>query len=366
MRVLITTDTVGGVWTYSRELTQGLLGQGCKVTLVSMGRRPSPSQSRWSAATADLWPGAFSYIPTDFKLEWMRDGTQCYEDSEEFLLSCVAASGAEILHSNQFCYGALPVDIPKVVVAHSDVLSWSMACHGRFPERSRWSEAYRKLVLAGLEGADIVVSPTDWMRRQIERYYRPSSRSMVISNGRSLMAPSRLRKLQAITCGRLWDEAKNIRLLQGLDLTIPLLLAGDAEFEQQVCDNVAKLTVLGTLTEAELLQRLSESAIYIAASRYEPFGLAPLEAALCGCAIVANDIPSFREVWGDAAVYFERNNGASLSSVMADLSRKPRKLQEAAQAAYSHAAEKYSGEHMVERYLRLYRALVDRDVKYVA
>jgi len=37
---------------------------------------------------------------------------------------------------------------------------------------------------------------------------------------------------------------------------------------------------------------------------YEPFGLAPLEAALSRCAIVANDIPSLREVWGSAAMYF--------------------------------------------------------------
>ena len=60
----------------------------------------------------------------------------------------------------------------------------------------------------------------------------------------------------------------------------------------------------GELSESEMRELLSRAAIYIATSKYEPFGLAPLEAALSRCAIVANDIPSLREIWGDAALYF--------------------------------------------------------------
>src|SRR5208282_331116 len=37
MHVLITTDTVGGVWNYTRELVTGLSRRGIRVTLVSFG-----------------------------------------------------------------------------------------------------------------------------------------------------------------------------------------------------------------------------------------------------------------------------------------------------------------------------------------
>ena len=357
MRVLMTTDAVGGVWTYSQELTRGLLARGCKVMLVSMGRQPSPAQHRWASAMADLWPGGFSYFPTEFKLEWMQDGSRCYEESREFLLSCAAAFGAEVLHSNQLCYGALPTDIPKIVVAHSDVLSWSAACLGHYPDPSPWIDAYRKIVFAGLQGADAVVCPTEWMRGEMIRNYDCCSNWMVIPNGRTLAAPARPRTLRAITCGRLWDEAKNIRLLEGLELAMPLAIAGEAEFDREAYDGVHKPNMFGRLTEQEMLDLFSESSVYIAASRYEPFGLAPLEAALCGCAIVANDIPSLREVWDDAAVYFEQNDGASLSAAVAELSREPVKLKKIAQAAYARAVEMYSGERMTNRYLELYREL---------
>ena len=45
-------------------------------------------------------------------------------------------------------------------------------------------------------------------------------------------------------------------------------------------------------SEAELMALLARSSIYIATSIYEPFGIAPLEAALCGCAVIANGIPT--------------------------------------------------------------------------
>ena len=63
----------------------------------------------------------------------------------------------------------------------------------------------------------------------------------------------------------------------------------------------------------------SRAAIYIATSKYEPFGLAPLEAALSRCAIVANDIPSLREVWEDAALYFRKDDARSLREALVRL-----------------------------------------------
>src|SRR5262249_40439508 len=64
--------------------------------------------------------------------------------------------------------------------------------------------------------------------------------------------------------------------------------------------------------EGQIVQTLGRSSIYAATSQYEPFGLAPLEAALSRCALVASDIPSFRELWDGAAVFFADNDAASL------------------------------------------------------
>ena len=45
MRILMTTDTVGGVWSFTKELSRGLLENGCEVALVSLGRMPTHAMS---------------------------------------------------------------------------------------------------------------------------------------------------------------------------------------------------------------------------------------------------------------------------------------------------------------------------------
>src|SRR5262244_2464724 len=66
MHILVTADTIGGVWTYTRELVAGLIRRGEQVTLVSFGDIPSAAQTRWMEGLPNL-----TYHPTAFKLEWM-------------------------------------------------------------------------------------------------------------------------------------------------------------------------------------------------------------------------------------------------------------------------------------------------------
>jgi glycosyltransferase involved in cell wall biosynthesis len=179
----------------------------------------------------------------------------------------------------------------------------------------------------------------------------------VIANGRTLpnVDLSTRRKLQAVTAGRLWDEAKNVKLLETVDSPIPLLIAGETQHESayQIMDG-PDLRVLGSLDEDEMMSLLSDSAIYICTSRYEPFGLAPLEAGQCGCAVLANDIPSLREIWGDSALYF--TGAESLSSWLWRLSDHPWLLNEARGIAAIRARE-FTAERMTMGYLDLFRSI---------
>ena len=103
---------------------------------------------------------------------------------------------------------------------------------------------------------------------------------------------------------------------------------------------------------------MARAAIYAATSRYEPFGLAPLEAALSRCAIVASDIPSFRELWDGAALFFRNNDVESLRQQIARLTDDGQLRRRCANLAYERARQKFTADRMVEDYLNLYRMLV--------
>src|SRR5512133_3312458 len=64
--VLMTSDTVGGVWTYSLELARALRSYGIEVALATMGPRPSWEQSVEAARISNL-----TLFESEFKLEWM-------------------------------------------------------------------------------------------------------------------------------------------------------------------------------------------------------------------------------------------------------------------------------------------------------
>src|SRR5690606_871916 len=100
-----------------------------------------------------------------------------------------------------------------------------------------------------------------------------------------------------ITAGRLWDQAKNIAILEKAAGAIrwPILAAGDAENPNGGVAEFKNLHLLGQLSDMEIADRLARASIFALPARYEPFGLCALEAALAGCALVLGDIPSLRE-----------------------------------------------------------------------
>jgi glycosyltransferase involved in cell wall biosynthesis len=60
---------------------------------------------------------------------------------------------------------------------------------------------------------------------------------------------------------------------------------------------------VGHVSDNQLKALYMSARAFIFPSFYEGFGLPALEAMACGCPVIAADIPSLREVCGDAAVY---------------------------------------------------------------
>lgn len=365
MHILMTADTVGGVWTYTRELVTQLSRRGVRITLVSFGELPSAAQSEWLDSLTGV-----SYHPTAFRLEWMQDAESDLRESANLISSIVNEVKPDLLHLNQFYYGSLDCGLPRIVVVHSDVVSWWVSVHGAEPPDSQWIRDYRENVSTGLSRADLVVAPTRWMLEQVCRHYGEPKKKAVVYNGRDskLFIPHFSKEECAISVGRIWDAGKQALLLLRDDLPIQTLLVGSEQNPEgavasaQSTGRLPNLLMKGPQSEGQLRQLLARAGMYMATSRYEPFGLAPLEAALSRCAIVANDIPSFREVWGDDAIYFERNNSQSLVLTIQELASNPSRRSEYAARALERARKQFSSARMAGDYLELYRSLVSAEV----
>ena len=364
MHILITADTVGGVWNYTRELVTGLVRRGIRVTLVSFGGAPAAARSAWLEGLDGV-----RYLPTGFRLEWMPDAARDLRESARTLRDVIRDSKPDLLHLSQFCYGAIDVAQPKIVVAHSDVMSWNLAVHG-VPAKGRTAEWYRGVVRKGLAGASLVVAPSRWMLRSMEECYGRPRKSQVIYNGRTpaWFDPMARKENYAASAGRLWDEGKQLRLLMEMDRPpLPIRVAGATALAGQRARDESQdapgVQLMGELSDEAMRELLGRAAIYIATSKYEPFGLAPLEAALSRCAIVANDIPSLREVWEDAALFFRKDDARSLREALVRLDGDRELRLEYAQRAYQRAVQQYMAGRMVDEYVEAYASLLEHRVR---
>jgi glycosyltransferase involved in cell wall biosynthesis len=340
------------------------LEAGDAVALVSFGRKPSAAQQAECDQLRACWGKSFVYVGCDAPLEWMRENNRAFREGSTMLARVSRKFEARLLHANQFCFGAAQLKIPTVVTAHSDVLSWARCCRGAGLEDSEWLSRYCTLVQRGLNAADVVTAPTAWLMRCLGGGFRLPPEQIVIPNGRSVtVQATEERRLQAVTAGRVWDEAKDVALLGTVRSPMPLVVVGEMECDGARAGVLDGVEMRGALGEQAILQLFTESAIYVCTSRYEPFGLAPLEAALCGCAVVAREITSLREVWANAVLYFR--DAEELSAVLRRLHEDPEFLWKYQQRA-GDRARMFSRERMVKSYRTVYTRVLGKERTCVA
>jgi glycogen synthase len=352
MRVLMTADTVGGVWVYALELARALEAHGVEVALATMGAPITPAQRVEAEEVASL-----RLYESDYKLEWMEEPWDDVARSGEWLLALEREFRPAVVHLNGFAHGALPFSAPMLVVGHSCVLSWWEAVKGE-PAPAEW-DRYRAEVQRGIACADLVVAPTRAMLNALDKHYGPFGARRVIYNGRDSSRFSRNgeKEERLLALGRLWDEGKNIgALAQAAEsLRWPVYVAGDEKHPADGGSDTGwgNLRSLGKLSSGEVAQQLAVTSIYVLPARYEPFGLSALEAALSGCALVLGDIPSLREVWGDAALFVHPSDIHTLTSCLQMLIENPTERERLAHGAYARATL-YTPKRMAAEYMEAY------------
>ncbi|HYC46000.1 MAG TPA: glycosyltransferase family 4 protein [Burkholderiales bacterium] len=350
--VLMTTDTVGGVWHHALELARALIVRGSDVALATMGGPLNATQRAQVAGIEGL-----PVYDSSFRLEWMDEPWDDITRAGEWLLRLEEYLCPQVVHLNQFAFGSLPFAAPRLVVAHSCVCSWWRAVHGRAAPRE-WRR-YRDAVEQGLDGADIVAAPTRAMLETLRENYGYAGPGLAIPNGRSAADYAAAAKEPVIlAAGRLWDAAKNLAALEAVAprLRWPVVVAGSQVHPDGGVRQARGVLSLGELAPHALARHYARASIYALPARYEPFGLTALEAALAGCALVLGDIPTLREVWCEAALYVPPDDHPALKEALSRLIADASLRTTLARAARRRALE-YTPERMARGYERVYAAL---------
>jgi glycogen synthase len=348
-RVLVTADAVGGVWTHAVGLARGLEGRGVEVLLAVLG--PAPDAAR-RADAAGLRVEA-----TGLGLEWRDRAGPLARDARRALLALERRFRPDVVHANGFREAAAGFAAPVLVGAHSCVRTWWRACRGGDPPAGEWGP-YERGVREGLAAAGLLVAPTAAFLAAFREAWGASTLppARAVPNGLDPDdAPAAPKRPFVLAAGRLWDEAKGVATLAEAapGLPWPVLVAGDGP--GPAGEGVRRL---GRLPSAELRALMAGAAVFAAPARYEPFGLAALEAAAAGCALVLGDVPTLRELWDGAARFVPPGDPGALRRALLDLIGDEGERTRLGALARERART-FTQERMVEGYLGAYAELLN-------
>lgn len=293
--ILMTVDSVGGVWRYAMDLAQSLSLRDVRFTFAGVGPEPTPQQR----AEAERWG----------ELIWLDAPPDWLADDEAELSGLVAslealARGVDMVHLNAPTQAAgLKVDTPVVVVSHSCVPTWFAAVRNQAcPSSWSWQQRRNR---AGLDAADRVVAPSHSHARALAATYGAISNVSVVHNASRTPLSQAEKQKFVFAGGRWWDDGKNSKTLDAIGKMIdwPLRAAGSLVGPNGQRSELVHAQALGNLPAEDMAGHMQSAPIIVSPSIYEPFGLVALEGAKAGAALVLADIPTYRELWDGAALF---------------------------------------------------------------
>ncbi len=347
--MLITLDAVGGVWRYSIDLAAGLVALRRRVSFAGFG--PSPTAAQRAEVEA---LGPLDWAPQ--ALDWMARGPQDVAGAGRWLSETAARRGASVLQCNLPSLAAkIPAELPVVAVSHSCLAGWFKAVRdASVPREMRW---IHRLTAAGLARADAIVAPSASHAAEMRRHYDRLGRVDVVRNAATASMPPHHRARNIVAAGRWWDESKDGATLDAAarECDWPVFMLGPDQGPNGARIDIRAAVHLGQLRQDEAAERIAGAGIFVSPSIYEPFGLAVLEAARAGAPLVLADIPTFRELWSDAAVFVPPRDHRALAKVLNDLAADDPRRAKLGEAACARA-----GRYSAKAQARAMAAIHDR------
>ncbi len=350
------TGTKGGMETYTRELYRELGTMDTGLEFVALASR--------EGMRLDL-----SWFPGEVIASRISGENRVVWAAGELFFSAVWAARrrADLVH----CPATLApmwTPMPTVITIH-DMLYWS---HPEFMVTPLYTRPVKWMERRGAANAAHVITDSRGSADEIVRFLGfPDERLHVVplaaTAHRFADTPIRERENLLVASGQRrpyknWDGLVRALALVDEQVRPRLVITGSADPAADPLLPViaesgveAWVEVRGWVTEQELTDLYQRARAMVMPTFAEGFGLPVLEAMAAGLPVLASDIPVLREVGGDAAVWFDPYDSASIAQAITVAATQPERLQAVVEEGVAQAA-RFSWARVASETLSVFRA----------
>src|SRR3974390_2090176 len=111
LRVLITADAVGGIWSYAYELCRAL--PDIHFTLANLGPLPAAAQRQAMQALANV-----ELVCLECRLEWMESPWHDVDRAGTWLSKIARERAVDLVHLNGYAHAVHEFAAPVLITAH--------------------------------------------------------------------------------------------------------------------------------------------------------------------------------------------------------------------------------------------------------
>lgn len=227
--------------------------------------------------------------------------------------------------------------------------------------------AYRFISKVAIKRAHKIIVPAQTIKKTVIKYYpKAKDKISVTKEGynkqfKPIVNNGKINKT-FLYVGSLYPH-KNIEVILKALKSLPdyhlEIIGSRSIFQDQTKMKILKLDIskqvdfLGYLTDQELNKKMAESFALVQPSLSEGFGLTGIEAMASGIPVIASQIPIFKEIYQDGAIFFEPQYPTDFIRAVNILEKMGR---ETLIKKGLNIAKKYSWDNMSQETLTVYQS----------
>lgn len=307
-------------------------------------------------------------LPTNFKK--ILTDIKPYSLKEQLLLPVIVnRENPDLVHYVHFNAPLVNVK-PFVVTIHDMIMHKSKGMETTTLNPLAYALkrfVYKFVFKNAVSKSRMIMVPSNAVKTELETYFKLETKKILVTylgvdyETQKPSIPDREKYLLYV--GNAYPHKNLDRLLDAIKISRINLKISTSKgiFSKRLEDKIKEkgvhnlVKILGFVDDKTLKPMYQKSLAFIYPSLIEGFGFQGLEAMSSGTLLLCSDIPVFREIYGDNAIYFDPTNVGSISKAISEVLNIRPSLRHEKINKSQKLTKKYSWERCVKETLNCYK-----------